>query len=94
VEVHQLLLFEAEKSETEELSDELDILCEKMDTLRKGLFKRHSTLASQLKTSECRIDLLEQQLYIAQKGNVILESRLAALETLLTNFMETKNDPI
>lgn len=87
----QLLLFkEEEKSETEELSDNLDEICDKVDKLRKGLFKRMSSLSSELKSAECRISLLEQQLFISQKSHEQNEAKLALLEELLNTFMAEK----
>ena len=84
----QLKLFFDEKTETEELADELDELCDRVDNLRKGLFKRLSTLSSELRSAELRISLLEQQLYIAAQGQRVLEAKIEAMETLLNEFME------
>ena len=84
----QLRLFKDQRTESEELADELDELCDKVDNLRKGLFKRHSTLASELKSAECRISLLEQQLYISAQSQKIMETKLDSLESLLKEFME------
>lgn len=86
----QLMLFKEEKTETEELSDNLDEICDKVDKLRKGLFKRMSSLASDLRTAEARISMLEQQLYISQKSHEQNDVKLALLEELLNSFMAEK----
>jgi septal ring factor EnvC (AmiA/AmiB activator) len=88
----QLRLFHEQRTEAEEIADELDELCDKVDTLRKGLFKRLSTLASELRSAELRISLLEQQLYISQKCHNQLEARMLLLESMLNQMFEEKCD--
>lgn len=88
----QLRLFHEQRTETEEIADELDELCERVDNLRKGLFKRLSSLASELRSAECRISLLEQQLYISQQCHKQLEARMKLLEAALDQMFEGKCD--
>jgi len=63
----QLRLFHEEKTETEELSDNLDLITEKMDNLRKGLFKRQSTMSAEIKSQQAQIDFLQAQLYVLEQ---------------------------
>jgi len=84
----QLRLFHEQRTEAEEIADDLDELCERVDNLRKGLFKRFSTLATELRSAECRISLLEQQLFVSQQHHKNLEARMIALEAYLKTVME------
>jgi len=88
----QLRLFHEAKTDAEEIADDLDELCDRVDNLRKGLFKRFSTLSAELRSSEIRISLLEQQIYISNQCHKQLEARMLSLETLLQNFMEKENE--
>ena len=63
----QLLLFHYPKSDVEELNDDMTMVIEKLDRYRKSMHAKLSTLSSQVKTLECRVDLLEMQLYVLKE---------------------------
>ena len=63
----QLKLFQIHKSEHEELEDELDIVSDKLENLRKGLFKRHSTLAAEVRSLQTQIDFMQAQMFVMEQ---------------------------
>jgi hypothetical protein len=60
----QLLLFHSPKSDVEELNDGMCMVIEKLDRYRKSMHAKLSTLSAQVRTLECRVSLLEMQLYV------------------------------
>ena len=60
----QLQLFYIRKTETEELSDDFEGIVVKVDNFRKSFFKKMSSLSSEVRTLQARVDILEAQLYI------------------------------
>jgi hypothetical protein len=63
----QLLLFHYPKSDVEELNDDMTMVIEKLDRYRKSMHAKLSTLSTQVKTLECRVDLLEMQIYVLKE---------------------------
>jgi chaperonin cofactor prefoldin len=60
----QLLLFHYQRSDVEELNDDLEQVIEKLDRYRKSMHAKLSTLSSQTRSLEARVDILEAQIYI------------------------------
>lgn len=61
----QLTLFE--KTETEELREELSETKQTLGNLRRGLFKRNSTLAQEVQTLQTKIEIMQNQMYNLEK---------------------------
>ena len=60
----QLLLFHYPKSDVEELNDDLTMVIEKLDRYRKSMHAKLSTLSSQVRTLEARLNIQEAQMYV------------------------------
>lgn len=76
----QLLLFHYEKTDIEQLNDEMVQVVEKLDRYRKSMHAKLSTLSTQVRTLEARVDVQDAQLYI--------------LKTFLDKHMSMKDEKI
>lgn len=63
---HKQLTF-WEMSKTEELDKELHNLKNTLGNMRRGLFKRNSNLANDIKNMQDKIESLQNQLFILEK---------------------------
>lgn len=84
----QLLLFPDPRSETEIISDELVVLTDHVDSLRRGLFKRFSSLSSGLLSVESRLSILEQQIYMSVRHHQDIEDQLMNLTERINNLKD------
>ncbi len=60
----QLLLFHTPRSDIEEINEELTEVIEKLDRYRKSMHAKLTTLNSEVKTLQTRIDIQDAQMYI------------------------------
>jgi predicted RNase H-like nuclease (RuvC/YqgF family) len=81
----QLLLFHYEKTDIEELDESLTQVIEKLDRYRKSMHAKLSTLSSQVRTLEARIDVQDAQLYILK---AFIDKHLSIKE----EFVETLSE--
>lgn len=61
--VEQLLLFHMPRTELERIADELAVLKNNQDKLRRGLFRRQGELAFEVNNMQSQIDMFTMQLY-------------------------------
>lgn len=62
--MQQLDFFESPKTEQEELKEELASMNQKIEVLRKALFKRHSVLADSIQFLQTQVESLNQEIFI------------------------------
>lgn len=60
----QLLLFHMPRSDIDEISEDLEIVIEKLDRYRKSMHAKLSTLSSEVRTLQARLDIQDAQMYI------------------------------
>jgi DNA integrity scanning protein DisA with diadenylate cyclase activity len=82
----QLLLFHYEKTDIEELDESLTQVIEKLDRYRKSMHAKISTLSSQVRTLEARVDVQDAQLYILK---TFIDKHMSIKEEKLDMFQES-----
>lgn len=60
----QLLLFHYKRSDVDDLNDDLEQVIEKLDRYRKSMHAKLSTLSSEVRTLQARLDIQDAQMYV------------------------------